>query len=287
MALRGSGRPVPSCGEESLRGLVRTLFGAGSEAGESELEEDARPGNDGTVARCRSIQAPGNRFPADGGDGGLCAAAPLGHQDVQCPGNRFPADGGDGGLCAAEPLGHQDVQCVGARVLGYGHQRRHFRPGENSQILRRLSEAERRENESVDVWESCTPVWVSPEHYHAPTQEPRPTRGLREQVCDHCPKCGQPCTAHHTNLNDAHCSHGLPRMGIHEWDSRRCSTVEERTPETREPGTDEMRPVPGKRLLAEERLSAEAAAARVRQRRHENEEKQAADERRREAMRGF
>ena len=260
MALRGSGRPVPSCGEESLRGLVRTLSGAGSEAGESELEEDARLGNDGTEARCRSIESPGNRFPADGGDGGLCAA---------------------------EPLGHQDVQCVGARVLGYGHQRRHFRPGENSQILRRLSEAERRENESVDVWESCTPVWVSPEHYHAPTQEPRPSRGPREQVCDHCPKCGQPCTAHHTSLNDAHCSHGLPRMGIHEWDSRRCSTVEERTPETREPGTDEMRPVPGKRLLAEERLSAEAAAARVRQRRHENEEKQAADERRREAMRGF
>ena len=57
-----------------------------------------------------------------------------------------------------------------------------------------------------------------------PPQKPRPSRGPRGRACDPCPKCGQPCMAHcaqsRTAHCDAHCSHGLPGMQIHEWESK-------------------------------------------------------------------
>ena len=44
------------------------------------------------------------------------------------------------------------------------------------------------------------------------------------RACDPCPKCGQTCTAHcaqsRTAHCDAYCSHGLPGMQIHEWESK-------------------------------------------------------------------
>ena len=44
-------------------------------------------------------------------------------------------------------------------------------------------------------------------------------RATAAVACLPCPLCGRGCSAHVFDALDNRCSHSLPRMGIHEWDS--------------------------------------------------------------------